>query len=289
VDESDPSARTPTERLRERTAELAAWASDNLPGAAAVLETLERERDAGGGLLAGGLAYRFFFWLVPFGLAVGAGLGFWVEADPEAFDEAAHDLGLSDVLASGAADAIDEGRHSRWYLLAVGLFFMTWFSISAARAIRIAASLAWRERPRRMRRALVAGEVFTAAVLSMLAVSLAAAWLREELDLLGDGLTLLAVVLYGAVALWAMALLPHAEAPLRALLPGALLMAFGIQAIHIFVALYLGPRLGRSSELYGTLGAATTILLGLYVTARLLTLATFLNATLWDRRRGARA
>jgi hypothetical protein len=41
--------------------------------------------------------------------------------------------------------------------------------------------------------------------------------------------------------------------------------------------------LGRSSELYGARGAATTILLWLYVTARLLTLSTFLNATLWER------
>ena len=250
-----------------------------------MLETLERERNAGGGLLAGGLAYRFFFWLVPVGLVLGATLSFWVEADRKTFDETAHELGMSDVLASGAADAIAEGRHSRWYLLVVGLFFMTWFSISAARALRIAHALAWRERPSRMRRPLAAGGLFSAAVLAILAATVATAWLREHTGSIGIPLTLLVAVVYAAVALLSMALLPHAEAPVRALLPGAALMAVGLQAIHVFVAVYLAPRLGRSSELYGALGAATTILLGLYVTARLLTLATFFNATLWERSR----
>jgi uncharacterized BrkB/YihY/UPF0761 family membrane protein len=46
----------------------------------------------------------------------------------------------------------------------------------------------------------------------------------------------------------------------------------------------LVPRLGRSSELYGSLGAATVILLWLYIIARLITLSAFLNATLWERR-----
>ena len=49
-------------------------------------------------------------------------------------------------------------------------------------------------------------------------------------------------------------------------------------------SLYLVPRLGRSSELYGSLGAATVILLWLYIIARLVTLSAFLNATLWERR-----
>jgi uncharacterized BrkB/YihY/UPF0761 family membrane protein len=58
----------------------------------------------------------------------------------------------------------------------------------------------------------------------------------------------------------------------------------GLEALHLFTALYLVPRLGRSSELYGSLGAATVILLWLYICARLITLSAFLNATLWERR-----
>ncbi len=81
-----------------------------------------------------------------------------------------------------------------------------------------------------------------------------------------------------------MVLLPHRDAPWTALLPGAVLVAVGLEGLHLFGLLYLAPRLGRSSELYGSLGAATVILLWLYIIARLITASAFLNATLWERR-----
>jgi uncharacterized BrkB/YihY/UPF0761 family membrane protein len=81
-----------------------------------------------------------------------------------------------------------------------------------------------------------------------------------------------------------MRVLPHRDARWTALLPGAVIVALGIEALHLFAALYLAPRLGRSSELYGSLGAATVILLWLYIIARLFTFSAFLNAQLWERR-----
>ncbi len=78
-------------------------------------------------------------------------------------------------------------------------------------------------------------------------------------------------------------MLPSRAAGWRAFLPGAILVAVGTQLVHLFVALYLAPRLGRSSELYGALGAATVILLWLYLEARLFVGAAFLNACLWER------
>ena len=38
--------------------------------------TVERDLDRGGGLIAGALAYRFFFWILPFVLVLVGGLGF---------------------------------------------------------------------------------------------------------------------------------------------------------------------------------------------------------------------
>ena len=88
---------------------------------------------------------------------------------------------------------------------------------------------------------------------------------------------------YLAAALWMMSVLPHPDVPWTSLLPGAAVVALGIQALHVFAALYLAPRLGRSSQLYGSLGAATVILLWLYILARLFTFSAFLNAQLWER------
>ena len=63
-----------------------------------------------------------------------------------------------------------------------------------------------------------------------------------------------------------------------------MLLALGTQAIHLVVALYLAPKLGRSSELYGALGAATVVLLWLYLLARLVVAGAFLNAALWEHK-----
>ena len=82
-------------------------------------------------------------------------------------------------------------------------------------------------------------------------------------------------------------LLPNRTTDIRELLPGALLVAVGHLLVQIAVIFYFAPRLGRSEETYGAFGTAATMLVWLYVLSRLITVAAFLNATLWDRRHRA--
>ena len=65
--------------------------------------------------------------------------------------------------------------------------------------------------------------------------------------------------------------------------PCALLVALGTEVIHLLVVLYLVPKLVVPRALRRT-RLATVILLWLYLLARLLVAAAFLNAALWDRR-----
>jgi uncharacterized BrkB/YihY/UPF0761 family membrane protein len=90
-----------------------------------------------------------------------------------------------------------------------------------------------------------------------------------------------------AIALYAMWLLPHRATDIRELLPGAVLVAVGYELVQIAVIFYFAPRLGKSEETYGAFGTAATMLVWLYVLSRLITVAAFLNATLWCRRRQA--
>jgi uncharacterized BrkB/YihY/UPF0761 family membrane protein len=87
----------------------------------------------------------------------------------------------------------------------------------------------------------------------------------------------------GAVAFVASLALPHASTSNVHLVPGVLLVAIGAQAMHVFTVFYLSPKLESSSELYGGLGAAATVLLWLYLIGRLVVLSAVLNATLWER------
>jgi uncharacterized BrkB/YihY/UPF0761 family membrane protein len=79
--------------------------------------------------------------------------------------------------------------------------------------------------------------------------------------------------------------LPHAEdVRWRDLVPGAILLAVGGQVLHLVSVFYLADRIESASELYGALGAASAVLLWLYLIGRLVVGSAVLNATLWARR-----
>ena len=271
-------------RVRDQARHAGDWASERVPGASLAATALERERLAAAGLLAGGLAYRLFFWLVPLGLVFASVLSFWVDEDRVGLQDAARDFGISGAATQSAMRAISEQHHARWYLLLAGIVLLVWFGIGVIRALNVAHSIAWNLRPERLRRPVVASLAFTGVVTLLIVVSASTQFLREQNDVAGLWLTLALVVFYLAAVLWVMDKLPHRSTSWRDLLPGAVLVALGAEVIHLVVVLYLVPKLGHSSELYGALGSATVILLWLYLVARLLVAAAFLNAALWDQR-----
>ncbi len=270
--------------LDPRVERAVLWLRNHVPGAEPALIALERETTAGGTLIAGGLAYRFFLWLLPFSLVLASLASFWEREDPQSLESSAEDFGLSASGANTMREVVEQSSHSSWYLLAVGLVFLMWFAIGVARALRLAHTLAWRVRRERFRRPIHGALLFTFFAVALMVFTAAGQWFREQLGTAGLVVTLCLVLVYAAGALWMMLLLPHADAPWTALIPGAVIVGLGIQGLHLFATLYLVPKIGRTSELYGALGTATVILLWLWIIARLITLSAFLNATLWERR-----
>jgi uncharacterized BrkB/YihY/UPF0761 family membrane protein len=256
-----------------------------VPGAPAVVESFERERAAGSVLLAGGVAYRFFLWLVPFGLVLAALASEWSAEDPRGLRNVVQDYGLAGAAANSALAAVRAERHSRWYFLAAGVTLLLWFGMSAVRALRVAHTIAWADESEKLHRPLRASVVFTAFVVGLTFIGFGARFIGHEVSGTWGWIALLGMsAVYAAVAAAALSLLPHGGAPWTALLPGVLLIGAGMQVMHLVVALYLAPRLAHSPSLYGSLGAATVIMLWLYLIARLVMSASFLNATLWQRK-----
>jgi uncharacterized BrkB/YihY/UPF0761 family membrane protein len=273
-----------------RTAALAARLTaarnraETLPGASVVREAFEQERDLGGGLIAGGVAFRLFLWLVPFGLVVAALLSFWSEYDPEGLEEASREFGVGAAAAEAAAEALQHGDRSAVVALLVGLVLLAWFTLGALRALVLAHALAWQLTPPRIRRPLTAVAVFNGLFVLTWLSSAGLAWLREQIGEAAVLSTVIALALSTAIAAYAMWLLPNRATRPSDLLPGAALVAVGGVLIQVTVLFYFAPRLGRSEETYGAFGAAATMLVWLYVISRLITSAAFLNATLWSRR-----
>jgi uncharacterized BrkB/YihY/UPF0761 family membrane protein len=240
-------------------------------------QAFDREFVHGGGLLAGGLAYRLFLWLLPIGLVGAVLLGFWLDASDESVGAAA---------VASAYDAVETSQSNRVFLLILGLLLLAWFSLGFVRALQVSYALAWGVTPPKLRKPLWAVVIFNGLVISLSMASAALAWLRAELGwfgILGVAFTFAFQAAIGVVVMW---LLPRRAERWQELVPGAVLIAVGSQLVNVAVVFYFAPKIGRSSELYGTLGTASVLLIWLYVLARLITSGAFLNATLWERRYG---
>jgi membrane protein len=281
VPEPEEAAAGLAARARAASDDAIAWAKE-LPGAPLLMASLERERLAAAGLLAGGLAYRLFFWLVPLGLVFASVLSFWYEGDRASLEDAAGEFGLGGATTRSALEAVAQESHARWYFLVAGILLLGWFTAGVIRALILAHAVAWKLRPGKLEHPLKAVLFFNGMLVAVIVASGVTQFLREQLPGPGLVVTLALVGFYFAMLLVVLDKLPHRARSWRDLLPEAVVVAVGMQALHLVVALYLAPKLGRSSELYGALGAATVILLWLYLVARLIVSGAFLNAMLVD-------
>jgi uncharacterized BrkB/YihY/UPF0761 family membrane protein len=250
---------------------------------AAVVETVDLDKRRAGGLIAGGIAFRAFLWLVPTALFAAGVLSFFQDTSNERPDEVARNLGLGGVAASSVAGAVDQSNRNTIVLIAVGAFFMLYFGISLVRALRIACVLAWELPLGRRPHTLRDGAIVSLALLAQLTVGATASALRSGATR-DIWITIAAAAFACAIWLFISQLLPHGDAPTTALLPGAVIMMVALQALAIVTVYYFARRIETSGNLYGPLGVAATLLLWLYVVARVFVASMFFDAALWRRK-----
>ncbi len=105
--------------------------------------TLERDRVRGARLLAGALAYQFFFWLLPFALVLVGGIGLLGSVSSSAPDDLAKDAGVVGYLARSIHDAGADRGHAHVWALAIGLPALYFAGVAFVRALATAHALIW--------------------------------------------------------------------------------------------------------------------------------------------------
>jgi uncharacterized BrkB/YihY/UPF0761 family membrane protein len=250
-----------------------------------------RERPVAVGILAASLAFRLFAMLVPLAYVVVAGLGFAAEASATETRPGDEDR-LGDLLIASVAAASRTSGRGRWLALIFGGLATLLAAAAVLEVLRWVHVLAWRLPPARSRTNpwLVLGLIAGLAVVSL--ASTVAEQARADARGLASELTVLLATaglqLLVLAVLWlalTLAMPRPAGVPWTALAPGALLFAVGYLAFTLTVSLYFAPRAARASTVYGSLGVALTLLVSLFLFARLAVAAAELNATLWERRR----
>jgi membrane protein len=247
---------------------------------------LRRDKEIAGGVLGGGLAYRFFFWVLALSLLTAGGLGFASRSNQDIEAEAA-DAGLSESVQSTVATAAAQSESGRWWLLLLGAFFTLWFSFGLLRALRLVHVAAWRIAPQALRRAPRAVALVVASPFALVLLSAGAGWIRSNVGLLPGLLATLATCAgFGFLWLWASMHLPAPKVPWTAFIPGAVVFALGLEGLHLFTVYYLAEKLASQSELYGALGLAASLLFYLFLVGRGIVWSAELNAVVWELRSG---
>jgi uncharacterized BrkB/YihY/UPF0761 family membrane protein len=257
-----------------------------------VVGVVRRERPVAVGILAASLAFRLFALVIPLAYVLVAGLGF-AGAAPDQSSRLGGGDRLGALVVDSIAAAARTSDRGRWLALAFGGLATLLAGAGVVEVLRWIHVLAWRIPPSRARPNGRATLGLIGGVVIVVATSTVAEQTRADAKGLASELTVILATSAIQVVILAMLWLALSYAlprpvavPWTALVPGALLFAGGFQGFSLAVTLYFAPRAARASTVYGSLGVALTLLVSLFLFARLAVAAAELNVTLWERRHG---
>jgi uncharacterized BrkB/YihY/UPF0761 family membrane protein len=246
-------------------------------------QVFENDRDKGGGIMAGAVAFRMFVAMVPATLVIVIVLGAVVDVSGESAHELAYQVGLTGIAASTIKTASDASTASTivTFLLSVLALFLA--SSSLAKTLRVVNFLLWDLPMHPLRRSWRAALTVIGLFVGLAALSLLLARARVESGPVGLVSILAAMLAFFALWIFISSLLPH-RGGLLSLLPGAALVAVGVEVLHLVTVYYVSRKLWAFSDRYGALGASVVILGWLYLLGRLVVGSAALDAAVWRRR-----
>lgn len=244
----------------------------------------DRDKRVAAGVLAGGVAYRMFFWLLSVSVLSTGALGV---VDGARLDQALGEMGFGPTASATIEELLRGSDEARWWLILVGGWLVLWTGYLGAKALVLVHAAVWGVAAPPAGRQWVMSLAFSGtAVAFMVGMSVA-----DLVQARGGGAGVLAFVVSTTIpfALWLAVSrrLPHRGAGWMDLVPGALLVGVGFQAFQQIAIWFLAPRLANATQLYGLLGIVATALFSLYVLGRLMVGAATLNASIHEQRSAA--
>jgi uncharacterized BrkB/YihY/UPF0761 family membrane protein len=248
----------------------------------ATFETVERDSDIGGIMLAGALSYRLFVFALPLAFFLVSGLGLVASTLGREPNVVAGSVGFAGVVTKQVADAADGS--SSWWVALSAFVALAYFTRALLRAIAIVHALAWERSARAVKVSGRSFGVFSAALATQL-VLVACVGAVNHRTVVG-GIAMFVVFVCALAGLWLVVSLQvlHGDARWPDLLPGSALYAVGMVGVVLFNAVLVGRLVEEKSSTYGALGIAAALLLGFFLFGRVIVACAVLNATLYERR-----
>jgi len=252
-----------------------------------------RYGEVGGNQLAAAFTLQAFLSIFPLILVALAALGF-VAAHSHGIAGAHTDvagrlvdhLGLKGESAKMLTDAVAAAEETRKAASIVGFVGLLWSGLGLVGALQFAFNGVWQVHERGLKDKVLG--LFWLGGAALLFVGGAAAttalrWLPGVLAPLGILIT------FGVslgLWLWTLRVLPNTRLPWKALLPGAVLGAVGLEVLKAVGAYYVPRAVASSSQLYGSLGIVFAILAWLLLFGRLVVYSAVLNVVRYEQHEG---
>jgi uncharacterized BrkB/YihY/UPF0761 family membrane protein len=230
-------------------------------------------------VLASAIAFRLFLWLVPFSLVLAGAFAGLARGHGDDVRAAAKAAGVTGATRQEVLQALESGHRSWWIAVLIGAALYLWATRTLMRSLAAVSARVWgATRHKRGQREVLVWTVVYAVV--WVAVVVIAGTVVTFEDVKPGGL-LLSIAFRGVVlsALWLLICdrLPDSRRRRSDLVPGCLIIGFGVALLHAASRVYLPDRLEHSSTLYGSLGTATVILAWLLLVGQVIVGATIVN------------
>jgi len=256
-------------------------AAERRPVLGVAVAVVRRDLEVAGTLLAGALAFRVFIWLLPCCLLLTALVGF-SEATSRTPEELTSELGMSPLTANMLGQVGAQAEHGRYVTAILGVLLLVWAGLALGRVLDRIYQRVWQVRAERgPKSALARVARYNAALLLVVVGNLAGPVLVAATGRTPTLISLPSLLFYLLIGI--LLLSPRWPPAWRTAWPGALLIAVGMEGLHLVAVLYLPGKLARASQLYGVLGVAASVLVWLALIARLMVFGQVLNAVLAER------
>ena len=236
--------------------------------------------------LASAVTLATFLSLFPLLLFAGAVVGFVAADTPDFAAKVVDTMGLTGAAADTMTQLIASAEHSRQAASIIGLLGLLWAGLGLVAATQYAVNSPWQMAGRGIKdkvTALLWLAGVAPLVLASFSVSAGLNFLPGWMSPLG---VLLGVAINVAIWLWTMKILLQRKVGWRALLPGAVVGAIGLEILKLVGTIYVPRLVASASALYGSLGVVFAILAWMLFFGRLLVYANVVNVVRWERAHG---
>lgn len=250
------------------------------------MKVQERYGDLHGNNLAAAVTFQAFVSLFPLLLVAVAVIG-WIAGDgTDVAGSVVRELGLNGDARAAVVDAVDAAKDSKKAASAIGLISLLWSGLGLVNALQYGYNQVWQVEERGLKDKAVGILWLAGAVVVFVgaaAITTLLRWLPGYFAPLG---ILVALTVNFGLWVWTSKILPNTRIPWKAVLPGALFAAIGLEILKAVGAFYVPKLVASSSQLYGTLGVVFALLAWLFFFGRLIIYSAVVNVVLWEKDAG---